>query len=93
MTELPRDEKRKIGNESTNMISTWAADAFGKEREWQVTNYVRALARHATHPDENFPRRLCQSREEAQAIKEAAQDIMEIVNSIIYKTRHGEEKA
>ena len=92
MTELPRDEKRKLGNEITNMISTWAADALGKEREWQVTNYVRALARHATHSDENFPRRLCQSYEEAQAIMEAAEDIMAVVDSIRYKTKHGKEE-
>ncbi|MDD6697842.1 MAG: hypothetical protein PUE51_05795 [Veillonellaceae bacterium] len=35
---------------------------------------------------------LYQSREEAKVVMEAAQDIMEVVDSIRYKTKHGKEE-
>lgn len=84
-----QEDKRKAANEITNMIQKWAAQTFDEGRAYPITNYVRALARHAIHPDKPA-RRLVQSRAEADAMEDAARDIMAIVDSIVYKVRHGE---
>lgn len=85
-----QEEQRAAANEISNMIEAWAAQTFDAGRAHAVTNYVRALARHAIHPDKPA-RRLCQTRAEADALKEAAQDIMEIVESIAQKARRAKE--
>ena len=85
-------EKRELNNKVTNAISEWAADTFGGDTAFKVTNYVRVLARNAVAPkgyDRRINGNLYQSREEAEAVMEAAQDIMDIVDSIRWKREHG----
>lgn len=91
---LTAAEKRELTNKVTNAISKWATDTFGEDNAFKVTNYVRALARNAVAP-KGYDRHITciyQSREEAEAVMEAAQDIMEVVDSIRYKTKHGKEE-
>ena len=91
---LTAAEKRELNNKVTNAISEWAADTFGGDNVFKVTNYVRALARNAVAPN-GYDRRgagmLYQSREEAKVVMEAAEDIMAVVDSIRWKAIHGEE--
>ena len=92
---LTTAEKRELNNKVTNAISKWATDTFGEDNAFKVTNYVRVLARNAV-AQKGFDRRttgnLYQSREEAEAVMEAAQDIMDVVDSIRCKTEHGKEE-
>ena len=87
-------EKRELNNQVTNAISKWATETFGEENAFKTMNYVRALARNAVAPN-GYDRRgagmLYQSREEAKVVMEAAEDIMEVVDSIRWKAIHGEE--
>ena len=92
---LTAAEKRELNNKVTNAISKWATDTFGEDNAFKVTNYVRGLARNAVAPkgyDRRINGNIYQSREEAEAVMEAAQDIMEVVDSIRYKTEHGKEE-
>lgn len=90
--EMPMKERRELNNKVTNAISEWAADTFGGDNAFKVTNYVRVLARNAVAPkgyDRRINGNLYQSREEAEAVMEAAQDIMDVVDSIRWKREHG----
>ena len=92
---LTTAEKRELNNKVTNAISKWATEAFGEDNALKVTNYLRGLARNAVAQkgfDRHTTGNLYQSREEAEAVMEAAQDIMEVVDSIRYKTEHGKEE-
>ena len=92
---LTAAEKRELNNKVTNAISKWATDTFGEDNAFKVTNYVRGLARNAVAPkgyDRHIIGNLYQSREEAETVMDAAQDIMDVVDSIRYKTEHGKEE-
>lgn len=89
--ELSLEEKREISREISDFIYNWAEKSFGSARAYTVMCYVRALAKNAAmNRTGNQRGQLCQNREEANDVKEAAQDIMEVIDSIRWKLAHKE---
>lgn len=87
--EMPMKERRELSNTVTNAINAWAVKTFGEADAPKITNYVRSLARNAVLKKGDSLIPLYRSREEAKITMEAAQDIMDIVDSIRWKREHG----
>lgn len=81
------EDRRKLSNDITNAISKWALDRFGDDRSFPVTNYLRGLAKQVVCL-KGHPNRLVENSEEAKDVMEAAQDFMELADSIRYKMKH-----
>lgn len=89
--DLSIRERRALIDDITNHINAWARRTFGDANAAKNTNYVRALARNAVCKKNDRLLPFCKSHEEAKATMEAAQDIMDVVDSIRWKTEHGGE--
>jgi len=87
--ELSTKERRELSNTITNAIGAWAEKTFSEADAPKITNYVRSLARNAVLKKGDSLIPLYRSREEAKITMEAAQDIMDVVDSIRWKREHG----
>lgn len=92
--ELSQKEKRALSRELSDYIYQWTERTFGEQKAFAITNYVRALAKNAALNRTGSNRgQLLQNRKEAHDVKEAAQDIMELIDSIRWNASHKGEAA
>ena len=87
---LPFDEVKAFSKRLNNTIRDWAVKTFGEQCAHLVLNQVRLLAWRAS-VNRQLPGKYMLTQKEAIAFMEAAEDIMEVVDSIRWKAIHGEE--
>jgi len=87
---LTPKESQNGANNLTDEIYDWAEKRAGESSEYALMLHIRGLARTAAkvHGRGSHP---YQTQEEFSTAREAAQDFMELFDSIRYRVEHKEE--